>query len=77
MAVVEMGRERRSKSKTTHEARGDRSGLKIESRFCFYDFHSRFDFWAGVVRTGSGDGRSRKDSRDRRCEADFERYYSR
>ncbi len=34
MATVEMGRERRSKSHTTHEARGDRSGLRIETRFC-------------------------------------------
>ncbi len=34
MATVEMGRERRTKSRTTREARGDRSGLKIETRFC-------------------------------------------
>ena len=43
MAVVEMGRERRSKSKTTHEARGDRSGLKIESRFCPTEVADPFD----------------------------------
>jgi ribonucleoside-diphosphate reductase alpha chain len=34
MATVEMGREHRAKSRTTHEARGNRGGLKIESRFC-------------------------------------------
>ena len=43
MATVEMGRERRSKSRTTHEARGERSGLKIESRFCPTDVASPFD----------------------------------
>ncbi len=43
MAVVEMGRERRSKSQTTHEARGDRSGLKIESRFCPTEVADPFD----------------------------------
>ncbi len=43
MATVEMGRERRNKSRTTHEARGDRSGLKIESRFCPADVASPFD----------------------------------
>jgi ribonucleoside-diphosphate reductase alpha chain len=34
MATVEMGRERRTKSRTTREVRGDRNGLKIETRFC-------------------------------------------
>ncbi len=43
MATVEMGRERRNKSRTTHEARGNRSGLKIESRFCPADVASPFD----------------------------------
>ena len=43
MATVEMGRERRSKSRTTHEARGERSGLKIESRFCPTEVASPFD----------------------------------
>lgn len=43
MATVEMGRERRNKSRTTHEARGNRSGLKIESRFCPTDVASPFD----------------------------------
>ncbi len=32
MAIVEMGSERRTR--TTHEARGNRSGLKIETKFC-------------------------------------------
>ena len=43
MATVEIGRERRNKSRTTHEARGNRSGLKIESRFCPTDVASPFD----------------------------------
>ena len=43
MATVEMGRERRTKSRTTHEARGNRSGLKIESRFCPTNVASPFD----------------------------------
>lgn len=43
MATVEMGRERRSKSRTTREVRGDRSGLKIESRFCPTDVADPFD----------------------------------
>ncbi len=43
MATVEIGHERRNKSRTTHEARGNRSGLKIESRFCPTDVASPFD----------------------------------
>ena len=43
MATVEIGHERRNKSRTTHEARGNRSGLKIESRFCPTDVVSPFD----------------------------------
>ena len=43
MATVEMGRERRSKSRTTQEARGERAGLKIESRFCPTNVASPFD----------------------------------
>jgi ribonucleoside-diphosphate reductase alpha chain len=43
MATVEMGRAHRTKSRTTHEARGDRSGLKIESRFCPTNVASPFD----------------------------------
>ena len=34
MATVEMGREFRSKSLTTREARGSRPGLKIQQQFC-------------------------------------------
>ncbi len=34
MATVEMGRERRERSVSTKEFRGDRSGIKIEPRFC-------------------------------------------
>ncbi len=43
MAIVEMGRERRTRSRTTLEARGDRSGLKIEARFCPADVRDPFD----------------------------------
>jgi len=59
MAVVEMGRERRSKSQTTHEARGDRSGLKIESRFCPTEVADPFDtvqweFRSAAIKDESG-----------------------
>ena len=43
MATVEMGRERRNKSRTTQEVRGERSGLKIESRFCPTNVATPFD----------------------------------
>ncbi len=43
MATVEMGREHRAKSRTTHEVRGNRNGLKIESRFCPTDVMDPFD----------------------------------
>jgi ribonucleoside-diphosphate reductase alpha chain len=43
MAIVEMGRERRTRSRTTLEARGNRSGLKIESRFCPTAVQDPFD----------------------------------
>ncbi|MCE3017305.1 MAG: vitamin B12-dependent ribonucleotide reductase [Pirellula sp.] len=59
MAVVEMGRERRSKSQTTQEARGDRSGLKIESCFCPTEVADPFDTvqWelrSAVIKDESG-----------------------
>jgi len=34
MATAEIGSERRVRTRTTQEARGNRNGLKIESRFC-------------------------------------------
>jgi ribonucleoside-diphosphate reductase alpha chain len=43
MAIVEMGRDSKKRSRTTHEARGDRGGLKIESRFCPNDVADPFD----------------------------------
>jgi ribonucleoside-diphosphate reductase alpha chain len=43
MATVEMGRERRTRTRTTHEARGNRSGLKIESKFCPNEVADPFD----------------------------------
>jgi ribonucleoside-diphosphate reductase alpha chain len=43
MATVEMGRESRAKSRTTHEVRGDRSGLRINQRFCPSDSSNPFD----------------------------------
>ncbi len=43
MATVELGHQNRKRSKTTHEARGDRAGLKIESRFCPTDVADPFD----------------------------------
>jgi ribonucleoside-diphosphate reductase alpha chain len=43
MAIVEMGRERRTQSRTTLEVRGNRSGLRIEARFCPSDVRDPFD----------------------------------
>jgi ribonucleoside-diphosphate reductase alpha chain len=50
MATVEMGRERRTQTRTTHEARGNRSGLKIETRFCPRDVANPFDTTAWEMR---------------------------
>jgi ribonucleoside-diphosphate reductase alpha chain len=59
MAIVEMGRESKKRSRTTHEARGDRSGLKIESRFCPTNVADPFDTvqWelrSAVIKDESG-----------------------
>jgi ribonucleoside-diphosphate reductase alpha chain len=43
MATVEMERERRTRSRTTLEARGNRAGLKVEPRFCPADVADPFD----------------------------------
>ena len=43
MATVEMGRERRTRSKTTQEVRGNRAGMKIEARFCPSNVNDPFD----------------------------------
>lgn len=59
MAIVEMGRESKKRSRTTHEARGDRGGLKIESRFCPTHVADPFDTvqWelrSAVIKDESG-----------------------
>ncbi|MFN7289180.1 MAG: vitamin B12-dependent ribonucleotide reductase, partial [Pirellula sp.] len=53
MATVEMGRERRTKSRTTREVRGDRSGLKIETRFCPENVADPFDTVQWEVRSAA------------------------
>ncbi|MEQ1826366.1 MAG: vitamin B12-dependent ribonucleotide reductase [Pirellula sp.] len=53
MATLEMGRERKTKSRTTHEARGNRGGLKIESRFCPTKVASPFDTVSWELRSAA------------------------
>lgn len=53
MATVEMGRERRTKSRTTREVRGDRSGLKIETRFCPENVSDPFETVQWEVRSAA------------------------
>jgi ribonucleoside-diphosphate reductase alpha chain len=53
MATVEMGHERRTKSRTTREVRGDRSGLKIESRFCPQNVADPFETVQWEIRSAA------------------------
>jgi ribonucleoside-diphosphate reductase alpha chain len=53
MATVELGRERRARTQTTHEARGNRNGLRIETRFCPSQVASPFDTTEWEVRSAA------------------------
>jgi ribonucleoside-diphosphate reductase alpha chain len=53
MATVELGRERRTRTPTTHEARGNRSGLRIETRFCPSQVVSPFDTTEWELRSAA------------------------
>ena len=53
MATVEMGRERRTRTRTTREVRGNRNGLKIESKFCPTTVADPFDTVTWEVRSAA------------------------
>ncbi|MFN9713837.1 MAG: vitamin B12-dependent ribonucleotide reductase [Planctomycetota bacterium] len=53
MATVELGREHRARTQTTHEARGNRNGLRIETRFCPSQVASPFDTTEWEVRSAA------------------------
>jgi len=53
MATVEMGRERRTRTRTTREVRGNRNGLKIESKFCPTTVADPFDTVTWEIRSAA------------------------
>jgi ribonucleoside-diphosphate reductase alpha chain len=53
MAIVEMGRESRGRSRTTREARGNRPGMKIPQRFCPNHVEDPFETVAWELRSAA------------------------
>jgi ribonucleoside-diphosphate reductase alpha chain len=53
MATVELGRERRQRTTTTHEARGNRNGLRIETKFCPSQVADPFDTTEWELRSAA------------------------
>ena len=53
MATVEIGRERRTRTRTTQEVRGNRAGLKIDSKFCPPNAADPFDTVQWEVRSAA------------------------
>jgi ribonucleoside-diphosphate reductase alpha chain len=53
MATVEMGRERRERSVTTKEFRGNRAGLSIQTRFCPENVADPFDTTQWELRSAT------------------------